>query len=503
MFNGIKTTIKVTKTNNTIQTFWVLLGSLSAFGFTLVSSMLLSRYFSKEDYGTYKQVMYVYNSLIVVFTLGLPRSFSYFLPKVSEGQAKDLINKINKILIGLGAIMSLCLFLGADIFAGFLKNAELAEPIRYFSLVPLFMLPTMGLEGILSTYKKTMFLALYNTLTKVFMLLCVVIPVIWFNGNVNSAIIGFTISSSLCFLSALYFKNLPIRKFKEEQCGVSYRDVLKYTLPLMGASVWGIIISASDQFFISRYFGNKVFADFSNGSLELPFVGMVISASATVLLPVFVKQIHTKGDEAKEEVLSLWRSVLNKTVIIIYPLVIFCFCFADIIMILLYGQQYVTSGIYFQIKIIVNFVTVISYGPLMLAIGGEKYYFKVHMFGAIALILLEWISIKIFNSPYVVIIVSVMCQMGRITAMLLFISSYFKIKFFELFPIKLIFKILIPSAIILFLIRFLVVDTMKINNSLAIIIALLLYVVLYGAWAYYKKIDYLSSIRPLLKKIKK
>ncbi|MGI9286549.1 MAG: hypothetical protein ACR2P1_14275, partial [Pseudomonadales bacterium] len=68
--------------NNSKQAFWVLFGNLSAFIFSIVSAMILSRYFNKVDYGTYKQILYVYNSLLVIFTLGLPRTYSFFLPRV-------------------------------------------------------------------------------------------------------------------------------------------------------------------------------------------------------------------------------------------------------------------------------------------------------------------------------------------------------------------------------------------------------------------------------------
>src|SRR5690606_38796227 len=316
----------IKKSSNTVQALWVMIGSISAFGFAIVSSMLLSRYFDKHDYGTYKQVMYVYSSLVVVFTLGLPKAFSYFLPRVNEGQAKDLINKINSVLLVLGAVMSLGLFIGANVIADVLNNQDLATPLRYFALVPLFMLPTMGLEGILATYRQTKFLAIYKTVTQIFMLLCVVVPVIFFDGTINSAIIGFTIASFFCFITALYLKYKPIRNYTKEKSPYSYRQIFNYTLPIMGASIWGIIISSADQFFISRYFGNEVFADFANGSMQLPFVGMIIASTATVLSPVFAKQVFDNGENVKHEVITLWRSVMSKTVKLIYPLVVFCFC---------------------------------------------------------------------------------------------------------------------------------------------------------------------------------
>lgn len=488
--------------NNTVQTFWVLLGSLSAFGFTIVSSMLLSRYFNKSDYGTYKQVMYVYNSLLVVFTLGLPKAFSYFLPRVTGGQAKDLISKINFILLGMGLIMTISFFLGADFIANILKNEELGLSLKYFALVPLFMLPTMGIEGILATYRQTKFLAIYKTCTQVFIFCAVVIPVVFFNGNVNSAILGFTISSFFCFVLALFLKYRPIKKFNKEKSPISYKEIFYYTLPIMGASIWGIIISSSDQFFISRYFGKEVFADFANGSLELPFVGIIIASTSTVLSPIFSKYVFDKGQDSKDEIIKLWSSVLSKIVKITFPLVVFCFCFADLIMILLYGIRYEDSGSYFQIKLIVNFFTVITYGPLLLSIGGQKFYFKVHMYGAIILVFLEWLTIKLFNSPYLVTAISVLCQIGRIYCMLYFISKFFKIKLIELFPIKLIINIVIPSFLIILIARSLFLKILILNSYLVISCSLVFYLLLFSIWVHYKKINYFEIISPLLKKIR-
>src|SRR5690625_2547046 len=103
------------KTNNTKQAFWIALGSLFSFGFGIVSSMVLSRYFDKYDYGTYRQVLYVYSTLITVFTLGLPKAFSYFLPRVDINQAKSLIKKLTNLFFVLGGTFSIVLFFTSPI----------------------------------------------------------------------------------------------------------------------------------------------------------------------------------------------------------------------------------------------------------------------------------------------------------------------------------------------------------------------------------------------------
>jgi O-antigen/teichoic acid export membrane protein len=491
---------KQNTTNNTLQALWISLGSLFAFGFAIVSSMILSRCFPKEDYGTYRQVIYVYNTLLVVFTLGLPNAFAYFLPRVDINQAKKLINKITNLFFLLGGLFSVLLFVFSGQIAILLKNPDLELAIKIFSPVPLFMLPTMGLEGILATFQQTKFMALYTFITRVFMLVCVVVPVVFFEGGYIQAIIGFVVASFITFLLAIYLKYYPVRNAKSDACLISFSEIFKFSLPLLFASVWGIIINSADQFFISRYFGPQVFADFSNGSLQLPFVSMIIGASSSVLSPIFSRQIHEKQDPHKI-ILPLWRSVFEKSAKIIYPLVLFFIFFADFVMVLLYGKIYDNSGIYFQIKLLVNFFTLISFAPLIFAMGATKFYAEVHMYGAIILVSLEYFAILTFNSPYVVTVVSVVCQMGRIMALLLFISKFFDIKLYNLFPLRLILKILIPSIVMLFTIRFIFVNVLNLNGILLLCITATVYLILFAVWTYFAKIDYKIIIKPFLEKI--
>ena len=491
-----------TNTSNTQQAFWVGIRSLFSFGFTIVSSMILSRYFDKGDYGTYKQVLYVYGTLLTVFTLGLPKAFSYYLPRVPLNEAKNLISKITNLFYLLGGIFSVLLFVFSPQIASFLKNPDLSLAIKIFSPVPLLMLPTMGLESILATYRKTQFITIYTISTRIFTLLCVVLPVIIFKGTYIHAIIGFVAASALTFALAIYFKFLPIRHEANDKCDISYTEIFRFSLPLLYASLWGMLIGSADQFFISRYFGNEVFADFSNGSLELPFVGMIVGAGSTVLGPLFSRQVHEKAD-VKKEILPLWISVFEKTAKLIYPLVLFFWFFADIVMVLLYGAQYENSGIYFRIKLIVNFFTIISYVGLIMAINANKFYANVHLLHAVMLILLEFLSVKLFHSPYLITAISVFCRIGNTIAMLMFIAKYFNVRLIDLFPIKLIAKIVLPSILFLYAIRFLLDKFLHTEILIILITGFVIYAVVYFLWSLYVKIDYISVVSPLLERFKK
>lgn len=489
----------MTNTNNSKQAAWVALGSLFSFGFSIVSSMILSRYFDKGDYGTYKQVIYIYHTLLTVFTLGLPKAFSYFLPRVEISQAHNLIKKITNIFFILGIVFSLALFAFSPQIAKVMNNPDLEDAIRIFSPVPLLMLPTMGLEGILSTYKMNKFMALYTVLTRMVMLICVSIPVIVFGGSYIQAIIGFVVASFIAFLLALYLKYMPVKRREKEICKISYKQIFYFSLPLLYASLWGFLITSSDQFFISRYFGNEIFAEFSNGALELPFVGMIIASCSTVLSPIF-SRLSNENVNPKKEILPLWTSVFEKSSMIIYPILIYCIVFADIIMIVMYGEQYEVSASYFRIKAIIDFFRVVAYAPLIINIGKVKFYANVHMYGAFILIALEYLSVITIHSPYVLIIISVLCTIGRIFVMLVFISRYMQVRLTQLFPLHLIFKLIIPLLIILAIEHYILVDTLNLIPLIALIVSFTIYGVLFVSYSRLLHLDYIKIIRPLIRK---
>lgn len=441
--------------------------------------------------------MYIYGTLLLVFTLGVPKAYSYFLPRVELEEAKDLISKINRILIAAGLLMAIVLFTGSGTIANFLGNEELLLSLKYFSLVPVFLLPTMGIESVLSVYKKGKQIAIYNFVTKMFTFLCVITPVLFFNGTANEAILGFTVASFVSFLIAMYFKYWPLKNRSVSKSPISYREILTYTSPIMMASIWGVVINSADQFFISKYFGVELFAEFSNGSLELPFVGMIVSASSLILAPIYSKKAFENTSFSKKEIIRLWNSVFNKTVKLIYPLVIFCFTFATSIMVILYGEDYSRSGDFFQVKLINNFFTLISYGPLLLAIGGQKYYRNIHIIAALVLVLLEFLIVFFLPSAILIVVASVTCRILRIIAMLLYISNYFEISLTKLIPFKLIFKIVVPAFLLSFLAKYVLFYVVGLKSYFLLIGSGVLYGVTYAIWAYLAKIDYWSIIEPL------
>lgn len=387
--------------SNFNQALWLGLGQLFTFALSFVSAAILSRYFNKTEYGTYRQILYVYTTLQLLFTMGLPSVFAYFIPRLNTGQQKELIKRLNRVFLGLGLLFSAALFFLSQPISVWLNNPELSTGIKVFSPFPLFTLPTMGVEGIYTAIRRTKDIAIYHIVSKILMLICMVFPVVYFKTSYIGAVIGWGIASFITFLYAMYLKNSPYAKVKSELVPNMYKMIFDYSMPLMGAFAFGFIINAADQFYVSHYYGTKVFAVYSNGCFSIPIVAMVATSVKNILLPLF-----SKADAERNfgSVVPTYNRAVYECIKLIYPFLIFCIFFATEISIFIYGDQYAASGNYLRLYILRDFIDVFSYLSVLLALGKSRFYMWSHLFGAFYVWVLDYVFVYFGLAPYFIVI---------------------------------------------------------------------------------------------------
>lgn len=432
--------------SNFKQAFWLGISQFSAFALAIVSAAILSRYFDKAEYGTYKQVMYVYTTLQTIFTLGIPKVFSYFIPRLNIGQSKTLVKNLTILLSVLGGGFSITLYACSGLIGSLLNNPELDVALKIFSVVPLFTIPTMGVEGIYIAIRETKYITVFTVINKLITLLFVITPVLFFNGSYKSALIGWSIAHFITFLIALYLKNRPFRNTNPASVHGMYRTVFSYSLPLLAASFAGLFLHSANQFFISRYYGQVVFAEFTNGFITLPFIGMIAGSVKSVLLPIFSKS-DAKGNLS--DICTIYNNAVKQTATIIFPIVLFCMFNAEKIVTLLYGEQYAISKIYFQISLFRDIFDVLPYLSVLMAIGGSMVYLVFHIIFSILIWVVDFIIVWSNMPPTFIAIAYTSIHIIMILSFIIYIQKIKKISLISSNLIYYAFKIILHTTVVL------------------------------------------------------
>lgn len=382
------------------QALWLSVSYVCSMAVGIVSSAILSRYFGKAEYGTYKQIMYVYQILFTVFQAGLPAVFTYFLPRFGKGEGKYIVKKINILLFALGGGCSLALFASSDSLAIILKNPELAIGLKIFAIFPLFTLPTLGVEGIYTVNKNTQFIAFYNIVTRLLMLICIVVPVLCLKNDYRYALAGWGIASFIAFVIAMFAKNKVYRGVYEVKIPNMFRDVFNYTFPIMGSALVFMVFNSASQFFISRYYGTESFAEYSNGYMTLPFAAIFIAPIRMLLTPMFAK---ASSDGNYTNALQTLHSSSKQIFVLLIPLITFSFVYAREIMLFLYGDTYINSFIYFRIILMFNLVEMFVFSSVLTAIGRSKQHFYFDISCTIVLWCVDSVLVLFgIGNPYII-----------------------------------------------------------------------------------------------------
>lgn len=481
---------------NTIQVFWLALGYFATFAVGMGSAMILSRYFDKTEYGTYRQIIYVYNTLLVIFSVGLPKVYAYFLPKYSKEEGRYIVNKITGLLLFFGLLFSVTLYFGSDFIADLLNNPELSYGLKIFSPIPFLMLPTLGIEGIYSTYKKTLTIAIYNTVTRLLMLFFIVLPVVLLEGTYIYAIYGWLVVSVISFVVALVLKNRPFRDIESVSTNFSYETILKYSTPLVVASLAGTAIQSSNQFFISRYFGEVEFANFSNGFIQLPFVVMVTSSVATVLMPQ-ISKLHKTNPE---KIGGLYKSAILNSAIVLYPLISFFLVFSSDVVQILFSDLYLDSSIYMKLSMVFNYFNILVFAPILLGMGASGAYSKIHIITAVFLWLLSYGVVLFVPNPHLVAVVFVFMRLVLIVMAYVLILKLLKVRISQILPIKQFLMLATHSLACSFFVFYLI-SLVDLNILLTIMVAFSLYLIILFSTDFIFKNGYLKMYLIFVKKI--
>lgn len=397
----------------------------------MVSSMLLSRFRSLTEYGTYSQMMMAVSLATSLIMLGLPNSISYFLSKTKDPDERaDFLSVYYTLSTALSILVGVVLVAITPLLEMYFKN-ELIRTFWYFmATYPWTKVIMSGTENLLIAYNKSNTLTVFKVLNSV-LLLAIILIIQVLGGTFTQYIILFLAVEAAFTLWTYFIAKQNAKKLRFSLDKNLIKTIFAFSLPIGFASVVGTINIELDKLVITSMFSTEELAIYSNASKELP-VSIISTSITAVLLPQVVRLMH---DSKKEEAVNLWKSATTISFAIISFIAAACFVFAPEVIEVMYSAKYLPGVSVFRVYCVVLLCRCTYFGLMLNATGKTKFI----LYSSIGTLLLNcslnylFYLIMGFTGPAVATFITTAVMA---VIQLLYTSKRIKVPFYSIFPWK-------------------------------------------------------------------
>ena len=298
----------------TKQTAWLMMAKICAFCLAVAVPLLIVRRLSPFEYGLYKEAFQAISTAINVLPLGFGMTAYYFLPRYKERQAEVVFHVVLFCLfVGSLACLALAFFPGLLVLL--FKEPSLAPYAPWVGGIIILSICGAFLEVVTVANREIRFASLCIIslqLSRTTFLLSAAL----FFGTVKALVVASLLQGimQVAWLFGYLHSRFP-GFWKRVDWGL-LRAQFKYALPLGSVGLLYSVQNDLHNYFVSRTLGADIFAVYSVGCFDLPLIGLVSEAVASVLI-IRVSELQHQNDT--KEIIAVTARATRKLAAIFFP----------------------------------------------------------------------------------------------------------------------------------------------------------------------------------------
>lgn len=352
----------------------------------MVVQVLVVRYLSKGDYGTFAYALSFVATLRIIVTLGHGRTITRFFAIYEERKQYDKLFGTILMEFSIIGAMGLACFVGAWAMQAWL-GATLAQDPRVVSvlLVVVVLAPFEALdeimEGLFAVFARPKAVFLRRYVLSPALKLCVVVLLVVSGRGVMFLAVGYVAVSvaGLAVYLPVMLRVLRERQilehFRWRSASMPVREVFSFSVPLLSAEFVLISIDTVSVMILGFYKGPGAVAAFRAIRPAATLNSFVMRSFNLLFLPL-VSRMYERSDEAALREAywrtSVWIAVLT------FPMFAVTFVFAEEMTVTLFGARYRDSSVYLAILALGYYLNAaLGFNASLLQVFGRLRYLVV------------------------------------------------------------------------------------------------------------------------------
>jgi O-antigen/teichoic acid export membrane protein len=330
-----------------------------------LTGIFVVRALSQFDYGTYRQLLLLWSTLIVLGDLSLSQTLFRFIPGQRENAPK-YIGQALLVTLGTALAWTAGLVLLANPLGRFFGNNHLAEHMLLLAAYLGLSLLALSPETALINLERVGSVAL-NTAAFEGLKLALVVTVVFRGGGIAWLLRVMAFSAALKLLHLLWTLRDQFTFASGRELGVQTRYAMALWLP----GLLNVAGTYAHQYIVGYYFDPAVYAVYAVACFQVPLIGILSSSVAEVLL-VRATEYHAQG--RREELYQVWLTAHRKAQMVILPFTIGCVALARPLLNTLFTTRYNASVPLFMIIVSGLWLNGIFEDGLFRAYGAMRAY---------------------------------------------------------------------------------------------------------------------------------
>ena len=372
-------------------------GTLTVFIFSIIAAFLgylvrftLARNLSVEEFGLFYAV-FAFLSLLGLFkSVGFDKALVKFIPEFKQKGRNDFIKSSiiysSTILLLTNTIIIIAVYLFSSYLSTHFFHSPKADIVLKFIAIAFFLDSfVLVIKFAFQGFKK---MAYFSSIDLVRMLLVLVLVLIGFRLNYRllSPLIAYII---IPFILIIIFGYILLKKVFPEFLKSKFilsknplKKIAKYSIFVIATRVGGVVLGFTDTMMLTYFSGLVAVGLYS---VALP-TAKVLTYLAKAITGIFIPLTSDLWIKGEKELLKIGIEELYKySIIILVPAVLILFSFADIIVNMFFGKNYLLAAIplkILSIGMIFHILCSIN-GDFFSGIGHPQINSKIVYFAAI------------------------------------------------------------------------------------------------------------------------